>query len=117
MGVGPHHGHLLRLFGAHVGRAFGDVPFHVGSSLTEKRGWRDVDVRLLLADDEYEPWADDGMRRMHELAWSTWSTFGQQMTGLPIDFQIQRRAAANEEFAGPRSALLLDEDDLPVARR
>lgn len=114
MGVGPHSGYLLRLYGAHIDRAFGDVPYQVGSSLTQKNGWRDVDVRLILADGEYEAWADDGMRRMHELAWSA---FGQQMTGLPIDFQIQQQTAANEDFSGVRSALLLHEDELPIVRK
>lgn len=113
MGVGPHAGYLLRLFGAHVDRAFGDVPFQVGSSLTQKRDWRDVDVRLLLEGGAYQAYADDGARRMHELAWSA---FGQQMTGLPVDFQIQERDAANDEFDGPRSALLLHEDELPIVR-
>jgi hypothetical protein len=114
MGIGPHSGYLLRLFGAHVDRAFGQVPFHVGSSLTEKRGWRDVDVRLILDDDEFEPYADAGRRRMHELAWTA---FGSQMTGLPIDFQIQQQTAANDEFSGVRSALLLHECELPIVRR
>ena len=113
MGVGPHAGYLLRLFGAHVDRAFGHVSYQVGSSLTEKRDWRDVDVRLILADDEYEVYADAGQRRMHELAWSA---FGQQMTGMPIDFQIQQQTAANEEFDGQRSALLLFDTDLPTVR-
>jgi hypothetical protein len=88
--------------------------FHVGSSLTEKRGWRDVDVRLILDDDEFEPYADAGRRRMHELAWTA---FGSQMTGLPIDFQIQQQAAANDEFSGVRSALLLYACELPIVRR
>jgi hypothetical protein len=30
------------------------MPYHVGSSLLKKRGWRDVDVRLILSDEEYE---------------------------------------------------------------
>lgn len=119
MGVGRPECYLLKLFGAHVDQAFGHVPYHVGSSLTEKRGWRDVDVRLLLPDDEYTAYfgdpatpEHDGPRRMvWELAWST---LGRKMTGLPIDFQIQAQTLANEEFDGPRSALLLRASELPV---
>jgi hypothetical protein len=35
-----------------------------------------------------------------------WSMLGRQMTGLPIDFQIQQQTLANDEFDGPRSALM-----------
>jgi hypothetical protein len=123
MGVGRPDCYLLKLFGAHVHQAFGHVPYHVGSSLTEKRGWRDVDVRLLLPDDEYATYFGDwalppepgygGPRRiMWELAWST---LGRKMTGLPIDFQIQPETLANEQFDGPRSALRLLSSDIPVA--
>lgn len=112
MGAGQPGSYLLRLFGAHVHQAFGEVPFQVGSSLTQKRGWRDVDVRLMLDDDEYAArYADDGVRNAHNLAWSI---FGQHLTGLPIDFQIQERSQANAEHDGPRSALLLTTDDLPI---
>jgi hypothetical protein len=44
MGVGQPGSHLLKLFGMHVRQGFGHVAYQVGSSLTEKRGWRDVDV-------------------------------------------------------------------------
>ena len=46
MGVGMPHTLLLQEFGEHVLRAFGHCCYHVGSSLTQKDGWRDVDVRL-----------------------------------------------------------------------
>lgn len=119
MGVGRPECYLLKLFGAHVNQAFGHVPYHVGSSLTEKRGWRDVDVRLILPDDEYAAYGGDPFtgghngplrRVMHELAWST---LGRKMTGLPIDFQIQCATLANAEFDGPRSALLVLSSELP----
>jgi hypothetical protein len=121
MGVGRPDCWLLKLFGAHVDQAFGHVPFHVGSSLTEKRGWRDVDVRLMLPDDEYAAYFGDPLRApepgyggprrmMWELAWAT---LGRKMTGLPIDFQFQQMTLANEEFDGPRSALLIRSSELP----
>lgn len=119
MGVGRQSGWLLRLFGAHVTQAFGHTPYQVGSSLTQKRDWRDVDVRLILPDDEYEAMfgdarCPDAVRLAHELAWSA---LGREMTGLPIDFQFQGETEANTDPAneGPRSALLIRDDELVVA--
>lgn len=105
---------MLSLFGAHVDRAFGHVAYHVGSSLTEKSGgWRDVDVRLLLPDDEFDALfgEDEGKLLMWNLAWSA---LGREMTRLPIDFQFQRQTDANAEFSGPRSALVVLGDRLPT---
>jgi hypothetical protein len=123
MGVGRPECYLLKLFGAHVDQAFGHVPYHVGSSLTQKRGWRDVDVRLILPDDEYaayfgawdkapEPGYGGPRRMMWELAWAT---LGQKMTGLPIDFQFQAQTLANQED-GPRSALVILASELPFVK-
>ena len=43
----------LNKFGVIVTDYFGHTPYHVGSSLRTKE-WRDVDVRLILPDDEFE---------------------------------------------------------------
>jgi hypothetical protein len=43
----------LNKFGTIVTDAFGHVPYQVGSSLFTKE-WRDVDVRLILPDDEFD---------------------------------------------------------------
>lgn len=43
----------LDLFGDQVFMAFGHIPYLVGSAATQKTGWRDVDVRLILPDDEW----------------------------------------------------------------
>lgn len=112
MGVGMPFILRLQDFGEHVRRAFGHVPFHVGSSLTEKSGWRDVDVRLILPDEE---WAAGGWGtpdREHDNAkWVStvlaWSAFGKSLTDLPIDFQIQQQTYANAKFDGRRSGLFL----------
>ena len=54
MGVGMPYILKLQEFGGHLRRAFdGHMAYHVGSSLREKHGWRDVDVRLIIPDDEY----------------------------------------------------------------
>lgn len=83
---------LLRTWGREVRTMFDAMPYHVGSSLY-KSDYRDVDVRLILDDDAV---LDLGTRlnlpRLN-LAVSLW---GQKVTGLPIDFQIQPRTEANE---------------------
>jgi hypothetical protein len=118
MGVGPQAGWLLKLFGAHVHQAFGHTAYHVGSSLTEKRGWRDVDVRLMLPDDEYAAyfgdWQTPEYNGSKRLMWNfAWSSLGKQMTGLPIDFQFDPLTLANENHDGPRSALIVLGSELP----
>lgn len=117
MGVGPHEGHLLALFGEEVRRGFGHTCYQVGSSLTQKSGWRDVDVRLLLPDDEYAIYFDDPSAPAHRslrlMSWNlAWTMLGRKLTGLPIDFQIQQRTLANDEFDGVRSALRIISSDL-----
>lgn len=109
MGVGMPAALLLHEFGSQVWAAFGTPPYHVGSSLISKQ-WRDVDVRLILSDGEYEALGLGNPRMPHSNGkWVAlclaFSALGQQMTGLPIDFQIQQQSRANEEHEGPRSAL------------
>ena len=96
-------------FGSQVWAAFGHPPYHVGSSLTGKQ-WRDVDVRLILPDAEYETMGLGDPARPHSNAkWVSlvlaYSALGRAMTGLPIDFQIQQQTYANEKYSKPRSCL------------
>ncbi len=60
------------------------MPYLVGSVARAADNWRDVDVRMLvpmgLATD------DSLMLRTINLALTLW---GRQVTGLPIDFQMQ----------------------------
>lgn len=121
MGIGREGCWLLRLFGAHVYQAFDEWPYQVGSSLTEKRGWRDVDVRLILSDADYKGYFGDPYTPGHDgarlLMWDlAWSALGQKMTKLPIDFQFQQQTLANDEFPGVRSALFITTDDLALVR-
>jgi hypothetical protein len=101
---------LLQQFGEYVYRAFGHVPYHVGSSLLLKSDWRDVDVRLILSDAEYaaqglgDPGNTHSNKRWVAITLA-WSTFGRTFTGLPVDFQIQQQSYANKQYDGPRSAL------------
>ena len=103
-------GHLyLELFGSIVWDYFGTPPYLVGSALTGDRP-RDVDVRLMLDDPEYEQFCGTYVAPERTNArWAAicmaFSELGRKLTGLPIDFQIQRRSEANEKYKGQRSAL------------
>jgi len=96
---------LLNEFGSKVWDAFGVPPYHVGSSLTNGN-WRDVDVRVILGDVEYKEMELGDPERQHEN--SKWvalvlafSCLGREMTGLPIDFQIQQQTLANKLYPSP----------------
>jgi hypothetical protein len=65
--------------------------------------YRDVDVRAMLDDDEFDRLFAGCIRDYSSV--SKWSVLSsaislqlQQATGLPIDFQFQRRSDANAEF-------------------
>lgn len=109
MGVGQPASTTLDLFGGILRAAFGTRAYQVGSTLTMKRGWRDVDVRVMLDDDTFTRLLGSSTeiaRNQRLAAWNlAFSALGQQMTGLPIDFQVQRLGDANNEFDGPRAAL------------
>lgn len=109
MFVGMPAALLLDEFGSQVWSAFGTPPYLVGSALTTKT-WRDVDVRLILPDEEYSAMNLGSPMNQHLNAkWVAlclaFSALGKQMTGLPIDFQIQQQTQANKEYTGSRSAL------------
>jgi hypothetical protein len=110
MGVGMPSGILLQIFGQIVFEAFGAFPYHVGSSVNNKV-WRDVDVRLILPDEEYENLFGSFNEHTEflNLKWQSlclaFSSLGKEMTGLPIDFQIQQMTFANEKYPIGRSCL------------
>ena len=67
--------HMLKSYGV----------FQVGSSLTTKY-YRDVDVRQIMIETEYQDLISKIDISILNHAISLW---GQKVTGLPIDFQIQ----------------------------
>lgn len=86
-----------------IDQAFGKPPYLVGTA-TSGEAFRDVDVRLLLDDADFA--ATCPTRERWELLCLAISTWLAERTGLPIDFQIQRIAEANEKHAkGRRNAL------------
>jgi hypothetical protein len=106
----------LTKFGEIVRDYFGseDV-YHVGSSLVTK-DWRDVDVRLILPDDDFKQRFGQvqSAETNPKLAAITlaFCALGREMTGLPIDFQIQTVSHANEKYPGNRSWLGSVHEDL-----
>ena len=89
----PNADSLSMLYGGHL--------YLVGSALTSPN-WRDVDIRVILDDDAYDDLARNVVPAILNLSISVW---GRKVTGLPIDFQIQRMTDANAEFSGRRNAL------------
>lgn len=76
-------------------------PYLVGSVL-ERPTFRDVDVRLILSDNQYDRLAD---REWSLLGFVT-SRHLAAATGLLIDFQFQRQTEANAAYGGrPRTPL------------
>lgn len=89
---------------ARIREAFGHHPYLVGS-VNEGPGWRDVDVRSILPDDEF-----DGFFGDKEFFWSLFclavSEYLRAATGLPVDYQAQKMSVANEKYPdGKRNAL------------
>jgi len=85
--------------------AFGQPPYLVGSAGIGCAGpYRDVDVRLMLDDAEFA--AVRPTQPRWELLCLAFSAYLSERTGLPVDFQIQRTAEANELHGGkPRNPL------------
>lgn len=101
LGVGgPGYVHLNH-FGSLIRDAYGHVPYLVGSA-TRGKQWRDVDVRLILPDDEFDVMFGSqrpfGLGAQFCLLSAAISALGEKYTGLPIDFQFQPQTHANEQY-------------------
>ena len=99
-----------------VEEAFGSYVWLVGSVLI-KQDWRDVDLRVILADAEYGRMFlslvpdVDGMQiglldQFRMLVQTSISSLLRQSTGLPIDFQVQSETEASQ-YSGPREPVCL----------
>ena len=86
-----------------IRRAFG-MPYLVGSAGTGgRKDWRDVAVRLILSDEEFDALCPTVAR--WELLSIAIGDYLRRRTRLPIDFQIQRRTEANAKHNGRRNPL------------
>jgi hypothetical protein len=95
--------HRLDLACKHIRDVFGGFngPFLVGSVQERTAGaGSDVDLRLILDDEDYDALmagAPDGFASLLDFALGA---YVRELTGLPIDFQVQRMTEANERHAG-----------------
>lgn len=98
-GLSPRQMHLLDSACVPLRREFpGFGPYLVGSAMTGERsaGTRDVDVRHIMGDDEYAALvAAVGITGVRFLGIAV-GEYLASITGLPIDFQFQQQAAAND---------------------
>ena len=92
-----------------VGQALGDTPYLVGSALQTDK-WRDVDIRVIMDDEKYEalfgtngPSLSNAFCVLLHTAVSEWLS---KQSGLPVDFQVQKRSKVRkEDWDRPRMAL------------
>lgn len=105
----------LNMACASLNDAFGYNNYLVGSAM-ERKDHRDVDIRCILDDTEYDrmfpPTFVGETRNRNQSLNPTWCLLNAAVsgwlaarTGLKIDFQFQRRSDANEEHKGQRCAL------------
>jgi hypothetical protein len=80
---------------------FGTGPYLVGSvqERTAKPG-SDVDIRLILSDKKYDRLMKGTPEGFASLLDFALSAYLRELTGLPIDFQVQRMTEANERHKG-----------------
>lgn len=110
-GAGMPASILLDAFGQWLFEAFDETAYLVGSAAAGKT-WRDIDVRIMLDDPEFFN-TFPGYRKHNQqdakwaLICAAISLLGKHMTGLPIDFQIQRAVQANADFNGVREPLFI----------
>ncbi len=101
---------IFECFGRNLG------VYLVGSSL-ERRDYRDVDVRCILDDAEFDrlfptlvPNGDKVPTPQLDATWSlicaSISLWLQKHSDLPVDFQIQRMTQANIEYEGKKRSAL-----------
>lgn len=98
--LGPAEVRLLDDWGKALRSAFPDAfgAYLVGSSIT-RADWRDIDVRIILPDDAFDRLASAVMPRRLNLMLTLW---GRQVTGLPIDCQVQPQRLATERYPLPQ---------------
>lgn len=95
-----------------VTEAYGTHPYLVGSSITTK-AYRDVDVRLILHDDDFDrhfPNATAVGNPRFDALWSlVCSAISRHLSaasGLPVDFQIQSQTTSDSKYRGERRVAL-----------
>jgi hypothetical protein len=96
---------LLELQCQHINKDFGGFGCYLVGSATERPDWRDVDLRFIMKDDEFDVLfpntRKDGVWEFDArwlLMTTSLSAYLSTITGLPIDFQFQPQTHANERY-------------------
>lgn len=109
--LSPHQMHRLDLACAPVRNAFPNHGPYLVGSVNERADFRDVDVRVVLVDKQWDRMfgkgtADDRGEAHGDPRWqllcAALSEWISAVSGLPVDFQIQRMTEANTSYAGIR---------------
>jgi len=88
-----------------VSDGLGHPPYLVGSA-TERSDFKDVDVRSIMADEEFDClFGGECGRSRWALFCLAVSTLLTETSGLPIDYQVQRQTDANDLHKKPRNPL------------
>ena len=96
--------HLLDMACRPVWAAFG-ATYLVGTA-QQGGAYRDVDVRTILADEDFDRlFGDEVGRRRWELLCLSVGWMLAHQAGLPVDYQIQRMTEANAKHDGPRNPI------------
>lgn len=97
-----------------INDAYGGFGCYLVGSAIQKADWRDVDVRLILSDEDFQRrfpdvqgllaavWEHDSLWLLTTVSITAWL---RDQTGLPVDFQIQPQTFANAWHKGQRYAL------------
>lgn len=119
----PRQMFLLDLACKPISEAFGGFALYlVGTSTQREDEYRDVDLRLILKDKKYDRMAKALGRQAMAFLGISIGQYLHSLTGLPIDFQIQRMTEANERHEGMRvpmgcrSLVRFDGDAVPEYR-
>jgi len=91
-------------------QAFNGYGCYLVGSAIERSDWRDVDVRFIMGDADFAAlFPDAGEHWEFDPRWLlltvSISERLSKVTGLPIDFQFQPQAHANEKHHGMRHAI------------
>lgn len=93
--------HRLDLACRPIAECFGQEPYLVGSvQMRTATAGSDVDVRLILDDKKYDRLMKGTPPGFATLLDFALSAYLRDLTGLPVDFQVQRMTEANANHKG-----------------
>ena len=98
--------YLLRMGCEEIEKAYPNVGVYLVGSALERGDYRDVDIRAIMHDEEFDATFGGHGNRLG-LTCMALSAWLKNMTGLPIDFQFQRMSIANARHKGPRNAMFV----------